>query len=279
VPKTEIYIKLVVGFPRDQKVRALARYGTDAGLARDLYVQMILHCKENLTDGFVPAEEAWALAFPLPPDHADQLAKQLASVGLIKEVSNPEAPGWQVCAFLKRNASKEQVEALSEVRAESGRAGGKASRRPPKRAGQRRSQPNANQLAYQDASKLPPIVQSTENTDASNEASDGPAQAPAAPTVTQRSKPITDAYAEAQPMCRWPAVNGVVVHAIKAGKYTDDEILAALLRMAKGGQTVSVESLRIELEGFTPRASPNGRAAQRALPANISPRDEHRLRR
>ena len=51
MPLSEIYIKLVVGFPRDPKVRALVRYGTDAGLARDLYVQMVLHCKENLTDG------------------------------------------------------------------------------------------------------------------------------------------------------------------------------------------------------------------------------------
>jgi len=55
MPLGEIYVKLVVGFPRDPKVRALARLGTDAGLARDLYVQMLLYCKENLTDGFVPA--------------------------------------------------------------------------------------------------------------------------------------------------------------------------------------------------------------------------------
>lgn len=54
-------------------------------------------------------------------------------------------------------------------------------------------------------------------------------------------------------MCKWPAINGVVVLAIKSGKYADDQILAALLRMAESGQTVSVESLRIEIEGFTPR--------------------------
>jgi hypothetical protein len=183
-PPTEIYVKLIVGFPRDPKVRALARYGTDAGLCRDLYVQMVLHCKEHLTDGFVPAEEAWALAFPLPTDHADQLAKQLASVGLIKEVSNPEAPGWQVCAFLKRNRSREQVEALSEVRAESGRAGGKASRKPPKRAGQRRPQPKPEQLGYQLDGELPPKEQRTENTGA-------PDGAPVPPTAGDASAPPT----------------------------------------------------------------------------------------
>jgi hypothetical protein len=173
---TEIYVQLVVAFPRDPKVRALARYGADAGLARDLYVHMLLHCKENLTDGFVPTEEVWALAFPLPPDHANQLAKQLASVGLIKELSNPEAPGWQVCAFLKRNRSREQVEALSQVRAEAGREGGRKSRRPP---GQARSRANRKQVGNQRASNLPPRVQSTENIDASNEASSSAPTVPA----------------------------------------------------------------------------------------------------
>lgn len=54
-------------------------------------------------------------------------------------------------------------------------------------------------------------------------------------------------------MCKWPAINGVVIHAIKSGKYADDEIRSALLRMADSGQTVTVESLRLEIEGFTPR--------------------------
>lgn len=72
-------------------------------------------------------------------------------------------------------------------------------------------------------------------------------------------------------MCRWPAINGIVVLAIKSGKYADDEIRSALLRMASTGQTVSVESLRLEIEGFAPRdrASPNGQStgAQRAQQA------------
>ena len=174
----EIYIKLVVGFPKDPKVRGLIRYGSpDAGLARDLYVQMCLYCKDMLSDGFVPAEELGVLAYPASLDHANQLAKQLASVGLINEVSNTEAPGWQVCAFLKRNRSKEQVETLSEVRAEAGRTGGLKSRKPAKGTGQRRSQASGKQVANQGASKKGPIVQSSENrdTDASYEASDVPA--------------------------------------------------------------------------------------------------------
>lgn len=152
---SEIYIKLVVGFPNDPKVRSLARFGApDAGLARDLYVQMCLHCREHLTDGFVPAEQVGLLVYPLGAEHGSQLAKQLASVGLIKEESKDGAQGWQVCAFLHRNASRTQVADLSEKRAEAGRTGGKKSRKPP---GQRRSGASSRQVANQGVSKDPPI--------------------------------------------------------------------------------------------------------------------------
>lgn len=75
-------------------------------------------------------------------------------------------------------------------------------------------------------------------------------------TINQRSKRITDAYAEIEPMCKWPAVNGIVGKAIKIGKWSDAEIYDALLRLAKEGRGVTVESLRVELDGLTPRASP-----------------------
>jgi len=78
-------------------------------------------------------------------------------------------------------------------------------------------------------------------------------------SVTQRSKRITDAYAEAEPMCKWPAVNSVVIRAIKAEEWTDGEIQAALLRMAEENRSVTVDSLRIELNGLPPL--PGGRVA------------------
>jgi len=81
---------------------------------------------------------------------------------------------------------------------------------------------------------------------------------PADASITQRSKTITDAYAAVQPMCRWPAVNGVVIKAIKANRYADDEIHAALQRLAADGRSVTIETLRVELEGLAPRGSPNG---------------------
>jgi hypothetical protein len=157
----EIYVKLVVGFPRDPKVRALVRYGAEAGLARDLYVQMCLYCKENLSDGLVPAEEVGVLVYPLAPDHGERLAKQLASVGLIKEVSNGEAQACDVLAFLKRNGSREDVERLSAMRAEAGRAGGTKSR---KRPGHRPRQATGKQSAKQKISNADPYTETETET-------------------------------------------------------------------------------------------------------------------
>lgn len=72
-------------------------------------------------------------------------------------------------------------------------------------------------------------------------------------TITQRSKRITDEYHAVEPMCNWPAINGVVIKAIKSQRFTDDEIRDAVLRLAKEGRPVTVESLRVELAGLPPR--------------------------
>jgi hypothetical protein len=72
-------------------------------------------------------------------------------------------------------------------------------------------------------------------------------------TVNQRSRLITNAYAEAEPLCKWPAVNGIVIKAVQSGQFTDDAIREALLRLAKEGRSVTVDTLRTELRGFPPR--------------------------
>jgi hypothetical protein len=83
---------------------------------------------------------------------------------------------------------------------------------------------------------------------------------PAELTITQRSKRLTDAYAVAEPMCKWPAVNGVVLSAIKSNHFTDDEIRDALLRLAAEGRSVTIDTLRTELRGLPPRnRAPSGR--------------------
>jgi hypothetical protein len=307
MPLGEIYVKLSVTFADDPKVRALSRYGADAGLARDLYVQMVLHCKRLLTDGFVPAEQVGLLVYPLDPEHGNQLAKQLASVGLIQEVSNllskTEAKdkqgsetGWQVCAYVKRNGTKEDVERLSKVRAEAGRTGGAKSR---KRPAQRTSKDTGNQpgkqLANQNGKQNPSNAVSvsvrtnvlpedrdliqTPAVSAGKPADDKQVAKPL--TITQRSKRLTDAYAEAEPMCKWTAVNGVVLSAIKSDHFADDEIRAALLRLAAEGRSVTVDSLRTELRGFPARPQSAARpsttdqrvAAAQALKAQFAMED------
>lgn len=82
--------------------------------------------------------------------------------------------------------------------------------------------------------------------------------AKAGATHGQRAKTITDAYSAAEPMSKWPAVNAIVLKTIKIGRWTDEQIHAALQRMALDGRGVTVDSLRIELTGPpATRASPS----------------------
>lgn len=69
-------------------------------------------------------------------------------------------------------------------------------------------------------------------------------------TPTQRSKRITDAYAKIVKLAKWPAINGIVVAAIRAETWSDEEIHAAMMRLAAEGRPVTMDSLRIELNGF-----------------------------
>jgi hypothetical protein len=83
--------------------------------------------------------------------------------------------------------------------------------------------------------------------------------AKAGATHGQRAKVITDAYSAAEPMSKWPAVNAIVLKTIKIGRWGDEEIHAALQRMALDGRGVTIDSLRIELTGPpASRASPAG---------------------
>lgn len=71
--------------------------------------------------------------------------------------------------------------------------------------------------------------------------------ADAPPTIGQRAKRITDDYHRAEPLSKWPAVNAIVLRALRTERYGDDEIRAALLRLAADNRSVTVDTLRIEL--------------------------------
>lgn len=265
---SEIYIKLIVGFPKDPKVRSLAQFGADAGLARDLYVQMCLYCKDMLSDGFVPEYELGVLVWPLDLEHGKQLAKQLASVGLTKEASKDGASGWDVLAYLRRNGSREDVERLSKVRAEAGRTGGKAK---PKRAGQRGRQASgkqvANQGADQNGSNTVSVSGSVKTTDPETEIQTPTESAEGLPpedeTPTQRANRLTRIYHDQRKLSNFPAASQIVLKAVKAG-CNDTQIIDGLNKLIHENRGLTTETLRFAIYG-PPKDSGNnnGQADQR----------------
>ncbi|SET51183.1 hypothetical protein [Nonomuraea wenchangensis] len=115
----EIYIELVVNFAEDPKVRSLLRYGPDVRGLRDLYVQMALYCKRNLSDGFVPEEEVGILVYPDTWDNGLRDAERLVQARLLERVEG----GFLVCAYGKRNRTRAEVLRLAEDKAAGGTLG------------------------------------------------------------------------------------------------------------------------------------------------------------
>lgn len=105
MPPAEIYIELVVNFAEDPKVRSLLRYGADARGLRDLYIQMALYAKRNLSDGFVPEEEVGILVYPDSYENGQRDADRLVLARLIDRVEG----GYVVLAYGKRNRTKAEV--------------------------------------------------------------------------------------------------------------------------------------------------------------------------
>lgn len=66
-----------------------------------------------------------------------------------------------------------------------------------------------------------------------------------------RAQSLAKIWAELVPLSNFPATLGICKRAIQAGK-TDSEIEAALKRLAAEGRTLTVDTLRIELEGLAP---------------------------
>ncbi|MFI6496852.1 hypothetical protein [Nonomuraea typhae] len=119
MPAAEIYIELVVNFAEDPKVRSLLRHGADVRGLRDLYVQMALYAKRNLSDGFVPEEEVGILVYPDTWDNGLRDAERLVQARLLERVEG----GFVVRAFAKRNRTKAEVMRLAEDKAAGGTLG------------------------------------------------------------------------------------------------------------------------------------------------------------
>jgi hypothetical protein len=94
-------------------------------------------------------------------------------------------------------------------------------------------------------------------------------------SLNKRAQELAKAYAELVPLSRFPAVMGIVKQALNAKSrddqplYSDDQIRAALVRLAEEGRPVTVDTLRIEIEGLTAaRVATYGRRAGGTQPSN-----------
>lgn len=113
MPAGELHLQLSVRFPDNRKVRSLKRFGRDARAVRDLYVQMCLYCKGELSDGFVPDDQLGLLVYPDSEKIGERDAVRLAEVGLVERV----AGGWMVTGWFDRNQSREHVTQKSAAKA------------------------------------------------------------------------------------------------------------------------------------------------------------------
>lgn len=258
------YVRVSVDLPLNPKLAAI-----DDPAAAWAYVVSLCYCGSSLTDGFFPVAAVVRLA---GVDMANAMA--LVEEGLwhkpghgCRRCPQPKKGQAVVHDYLRHQRSADEARDLTEKRREAGRKGAERRWKEAKAEGQpdqQKPRTNGKPVANAIANAMPSAMANGWQNDGRGEERRGDIQTPTvsaatppAPTasaqpisLTQRSKKITDAYAEAEPLCRWPAINGVVLKALKTGRYSDDEIKAALLRLAGDNRPVTVETIRIELNGM-----------------------------
>lgn len=262
------YVRVSTDLPTHPKLEAI-----DNPAAGWAYVVSLCYCAQSMTDGHFPLKGVARIA------NVDQsISMALTDQGLwhlpghdCDDCDQPRAGHAVIHDYLQHQRSAAEVRELTDKRREAGRKGAEkrwAKTKAKGRTPQAKTSAIANAMApamangqadlWQTDGK--PIAEERRGEIQTPTVSAGTAPPPTAtplnaPTLTQRSKRITDAYAEAEPMCNWPAINGVVLKAVKSGRFADDEVQAAVLRMAKDGRSVTVDGLRTELSGFAPRNS------------------------
>lgn len=212
----------------------------------------------QLTDGFIPIEIVRTYG-------TVGQANALVQAGLwVKAEGGYRFHEWTAPG---RNMSRSEVEELRELKRAAGKKGGRASGKSRAEAKQKPSKPEAE--PKQAASPL--VNQTVLNTNPiqSNPTSEPTVLPATTSTDGQRINAITKAYAEAEPMCNFVAVRGIVAKAHKTGEFSDIEIRDALLRLAREGRSVTVDTLRTELRGFTPRRNSSNTENHLALIARL----------
>lgn len=273
------YIRVALDLPMNPKLAAIEENFHACGWA---YICSLCYCGQSLTDGHFPIRAVLRMA-DVDRDQVMALVEQ--GLWHLPDHDCPDCeqpkPGHAVVHdYLQHQRSAAEVHDLSSKRREAGKKGAQKRWSAPKQAdppaaehgsgmasAMASAMPNAQQELWQNDGKL--MAEEIRGDENKQQTPSGSAESPPAPpageqlTDTQRSKRITDAYAEAEPMCKWPAVNGVVLKAIKSNRFSDDEIKAAVLRLAAEGRSVTVDSLRTELQGF-PARNGQPRSSQRS---------------
>lgn len=102
------------------------------------------------------------------------------------------------------------------------------------------------------------VAGSREHVPASPAGDDAPAR-----TEGQRVNDLTKRYTDhpnIAGMARFPAIAAIVRRAVRSGRYDDPAIADALERLAAEGRPVTVETLRVELDGLPPPRTAASRA-------------------
>lgn len=271
------YIRVALDLPMNPKLAAIEENFHACGWA---YICSLCYCGQSLTDGHFPMRAVLRMA-----DVVREQVMALVEQGLwhLPDHGCPDCeqpkPGHAVIHdYLQHQRSAAEVHDLSAKRREAGKKGAERRWSPPKQAtssdagsgtGMASAMANAKASAMangqqglwqNDGNVMAEEMRGDENQEQTPSGSAAQPSASAALAVEgldpgQRSKIITDAYYAIEPMSKWPAINGIVRHAINSKKYADDQILDAVLRLANEGRTVSIETLRIEITGFVPRES------------------------
>lgn len=67
--------------------------------------------------------------------------------------------------------------------------------------------------------------------------------------IVRRAQALADRYYDIEPLCTYPAILKIVRRVIETGRFSDEEIGKALESLAHDSITVSMNTLRIELQG------------------------------
>jgi hypothetical protein len=245
-------------FKVDDGFHSHAKAMTAGTAALGLWVRCGSWSAYHLTDGFVPANVAREYG-------SSSQIKALVTAGLWLSVDR----GYQFNDFTDYNPTSEQVKADRGAAKERQRKAREAAKQ--KRDNERSSK-EVTPPSRRDNPVTSPEVRSPRPDPTRPEGSKEPLTSEPTvlpePTDGQRINEITKTYAEAEPMCNFTAVRGIVAKAHKTREFTDDEIREALLRLAKDSRSVTIDSLRTELRGFTPR---------RGDPRQLTPRNAQNL--